>query len=249
MIKHIKKHHINLGLTVLLISAVMIIISVVWSLGLINLPSRLVYYSRQLSGSVSSNSKPAMELPLKFHRQEHSLSCEAATLKMVLDYHGVNVSESEIIEKLPFDPTPRSGDVWGNPQLGFVGNIDGKMMVDGYGVYWGPLALTASNWKKVKIIKNGLAKDLVEHISQGRPVIIWGYIGRGQPVSWQTPEGNRIYGINGEHTRVVYGYTGPADNPDGFMVMDPVYGPAYWEKSKLLRNWDAFSRTGVVVYP
>ena len=175
--------------------------------------------------------------------------CGPAVLKMVLNYHGVDVSESEVIAKLPFDPTPRSGNVWGDPQIGFVGNIDGKMMADGYGVYWGPLALTASNWKKVKIIKDGLAKDLVEHISQGRPIIVWGYIGRGRPVSWQTPEGNKIYGVNGEHTRVVYGFKGSAEDPDGFFVMDPVYGPAYWEKLKFLRNWDAFGRMGLVVYP
>lgn len=246
--KHIKKHHINLGWATFLISVGIIGVSVMWSLGTINLPAPIIYYSRELSGSVAGSSKLTKELPLKFHRQEHSLSCEAATLKMVLNYHGVDVSESEVISKLPFDSTPRSGDIWGDPNLGFVGNIDGKMMIDGYGVYWGPIALSAGNWKKVKIIKNGAVKDLVEHISRGRPIIVWGYIGRGKPVSWQTPEGKKIYGINGEHTRVVYGYKGSADNPDGFMVMDPVYGPAYWEKSKFMRNWDAFGRMGVVVY-
>ena len=247
--KHIKKHHLNLGWATLFISAGIILVSVVWSLGAIDLPSRLVYYSRQLSGTVAGNARPSVELPLKFHRQEHSLSCEAAALKMVLNYHGVNVSESEVIAKLPFDQTSRSGNIWGDPQMGFVGNIDGKMMVDGYGVYWGPLALTASSWIKTRIIKNGLAKDLVENISEGRPIIVWGYIGRGRLVTWQTPDGNKVYGIDGEHVRVVYGYTGSSDDPDGFMVMDPVYGPAYWEKAKFLRNWDSFGRTGMVVYP
>src|SRR5204862_750243 len=109
-----------------------------------NLPSSLVYYSRQFSNAVASRPSADQVLNLKFHKQEHSLSCEAATLKMVLDFYGMNVSESDIISKMPADPTPRSNDAWGEPNIGFVGNIDGKMMVDGYGIYWGPLAITSS---------------------------------------------------------------------------------------------------------
>ncbi|OGN00611.1 MAG: hypothetical protein A3F98_00510 [Candidatus Yanofskybacteria bacterium RIFCSPLOWO2_12_FULL_41_8] len=197
------------------------------------------------------HSLPAADvvLPLKFHRQEHSLSCEAATLKMVLDYHGIDVSESEVISKIPVDATVRSGDVWGDPHVGFVGNVDGKMMIDGYGVYWEPIAVVASEWKKTGIIKNGSVSDLVGHISEGRPIIIWGYLGRGRPVSWKTPDGETVRAVNGEHTRVVYGYKGSAEKPEGFFVMDPIYGPAFWETSELLRNWDAFERMGVVVYP
>lgn len=248
MIKHIKKHHLHLGWLTALFSISIILTSILWWREIIELPASWLYYSRQLSGSVSEHPKLSVELPLKFHRQEHSLSCEAATLKMVLNFHGIDVSESEIIKKMPFDTTLRSGNIWGDPHLGFVGNIDGKMMVDGYGVYWEALAVTGSNWTKVKVLKNGLVSDLVENISQGRPVIVWGYLGRGKPVSWQTPEGKKIYGVNGEHTRVVYGYKGPADEPDGFMVMDPTYGPAYWAREKFMRNWDAFGRAGIVVF-
>ena len=247
--RHIKKHHYNLGGIALAVSVVVFSVSVLWDFGMIELPAKIVSWGRQLSGAVATSSNLSAELPLKFHKQEHSLSCEAAVLKMVLNYHGVDVSESEVIEKMPFDETPRSGNVWGDPDIGFVGNIDGKMMVDGYGIYWGPLAITASHWKDSKIIKHGLAKDLAGHISAGRPVIIWGYLGRGKPVGWQTSEGKKIYGINGEHAFVVYGYDGPVDNPVGFKVMDPLYGPKYWKTSELIRNWDSFGRMGMVVYP
>lgn len=247
--KHVKRHHVNLGWITLAVSAGVILISAMWSLGIIDLPSPIVFYSRQISKVVAENPRPDVELPVKFYRQEHSLSCEAAVLRMVLNFHGVDVSESEVIQKMPFDETSRSGDVWGNPHLGFVGNIDGKMMQDGYGVYWEPLSLTASNWMGVQIIKNGTVEVLVKNISEGKPVIVWGYIGRGKPVSWQTSDGTKISGIDGEHTRIVYGYKGSAENPDGFMVMDPSTGPSYWEKSKFLHNWDAFGRMGIVVYP
>ena len=245
-----KKHgqHIILLFYTLGSSLVVLFIAVLWSLQLIKLPPSLIAYSRSLSFALSFKHQTASQLNVLFRKQEHSLSCEAAVLRMVLNYHGVEVSEDEVLEKLPFDSTRRSGNVWGEPDLGFVGDVDGKMGVDGYGVHWGPLAITAANWKQIKIIKHGLAEDLVEHISQGRPVIIWGYLGRGRPMSWLTLEGKKVYAINGEHTFVVYGYDGPADNPKGFLLMDPIYGPIYWDKSKLLRNWDAFGRMGLVVF-
>jgi len=249
MIGKIHKDHVRLLLFTLVSSLGVLVLAILWDLRVINLPSPLVYYVRLVSNSIYSLPAGDVKLALKFHRQEHSLSCEAAALKMVLDFHGLNISESEIISKIAVDPTPRSGDVWGNPHLGFVGNIDGKMMVDGYGVYWEPIAVATSRWKKVRIIKNGLAEDLIEHLSDGRPIIVWGYLGRGQPVNWKTPEGETVWAVNGEHTRVVYGFKGSAKNPDGFFVMDPIYGVSYWEKSKFLRNWDSFGRMGVVVYP
>ena len=243
------KYHIRVLLATLAGSATCLSLFILWNFQLIKIPPPLVHYFRLIDHRLNPVFYSASQLDLLFHRQEHSLSCEAAALKMVLNFHNVSVSEADIIAKLPFDSTPRSADIWGDPDLGFVGNIDGKMGLDGYGVYWGPLAITASYWKQAKIIKNGLASDLVGYISEGRPVIIWGYLGRGRPINWTTLNGKKVYAINGEHTFVVYGYDGSADDPEGFLLMDPIYGPTYWTKTKLLRNWDAFGRMGLVVYP
>lgn len=245
----LNKFHINIGSGLLISSLIIIFIYILWESGIINLPSPIIYYSRQLSSTVADRHKLTSELPIQFYKQEHSLSCEAAVLRMVLNYHGVDVSESEVLANMPFDPTLRSGNVWGDPNLGFVGDIDGKMGVDGYGIYWGPLAITASHWRESRIIKNGTTADLVDNIVAGRPIIIWGYLGRGMPISWITPEGKKINAIDGEHTFIVYGYDGSADNPNGFMLMDPIFGPKYVETDQLLINWDAFGRMGVVVYP
>lgn len=247
--RHIKKHHIHLGWATVTISFLVILVSFLWESGAINLPSSWIYYARQLSAGIIGQPKPTFELAVKFHKQEHSLSCEAATLKMVLDFYGLNVSESEIIKKMPFDPTPKNNGVWGDPDKGFVGNIDGRMPSTGYGIHWKPLAETARNWRGAEIIEGGLAGDLTRHLLAGRPVIVWGYLGRGRPLSWQTPDGKKVSAINGEHTRVVYGFRGSPENPDGFFLMDPTYGAMYWEKNVFLRNWDAFGRSGIVVYP
>lgn len=249
MTKNKHKKHIQLLVSVLGGSLSVLALSVLWSFQVIEFPSEVVYFARYLKINLSSYNQTASQLQVLFHKQEHSLSCEAATLKMILNYHDIDVSESEVINKIPVDSTPRLGDVWGDPNIGFVGNIDGKMLVDGYGVYWGPLAIAASHWRGSKIVKNGLTSDLVEHVSAGRPIIVWGYLGRGQSATWKTPEGETVRAVNGEHTRIVYGFKGSPENPDGFFVMDPIYGPEYWEKSKFMRNWDAFGRMGVVVYP
>lgn len=59
---------------------------------------------------------------------------------MALNFKGVNVSEDDLIPKVGFDKTPHNGNIWGNPYTAFVGNISGRQMVDGYGVYWGRAA-------------------------------------------------------------------------------------------------------------
>lgn len=177
------------------------------------------------------------------------MSCEIASLRAALLAQGIDVPESDLLRFLPFDQTPKGAGVWGDPNKGFVGNIDGKMFTTGYGVYWDPVAALAQRWKRAEIIRNGTPQELAEHLSAGRPVIVWGYLGRGLRSRWKTPAGETIEAVNGEHTRVAYGFSGSAENPEGFFLVDPIYGHAYWPIEKFLRNWDAFGRSGVVVYP
>jgi uncharacterized protein YvpB len=230
-------HYIRLGATLLLASFLIVFITSLWYLRLISLPAQAIHLGRYIDQKVSVfyQSKPISQLNVLFHKQEHSLSCEAATLKMVLDYHGLNFHESDLLKLMPFDTTPRTADVWGDPDKGFVGDIDGKMGQDGYGIHANALAELARNWKKAEVIKNGTAQLLAKHISEGRPVITWGFVGRGIEMNWK-------------HTRVVYGYKGTINHPEGFLVIDPIYGPAYWEVEKFMKNWSALGYSGVVIY-
>ena len=53
--------------------------------------------------------RPTVKLDVPYHKQEHSLSCEVASLLMALKYRGIDVTESELIQQLPIsDPGPRS---------------------------------------------------------------------------------------------------------------------------------------------
>ena len=191
-------------------------------------------------------------LAVEFDKQDHALSCEFAVLKMALVFRGVNIDEAELIKKTGFDNTPKkmiSGQmIWGDPQKGFVGNIDGKMLVDGYGVYWKPIAKTANQYRQSVWFEGWDISDLAVEIERGNPVIIWGYLGRGNTTSWQTSNGLKITGIYYEHSFLVNGLKGPVNNPEGFFLIDPIYGQIYYSKEEFLKKWNAFGRSGVVVY-
>ncbi len=189
-----------------------------------------------------------LKLPVVFHRQEHSLSCEAAAMTMALNYKGANITESDVISKLAFDPAARTSTTWGNPYTGFVGNIDGKMGTTGYGVYWQPIADAARNWKYTEARENMTVQDLALHLLNDQPVVIWGYFGAGNALTWKTPDGQQINAINGEHVRVVTGFVGDQNTPVGFSILDPIYGELYWTTEQLLENWKVFNNAGVVVY-
>lgn len=202
-----------------------------------------------LSGKDLQEPTATVKLAVPVHHQEHRLSCEAAALQMALAFYGIPVKESDLIAQMSFDQTPKSGDVWGDPQLGFVGSIDGQMLDTGYGIYWNPIAHLANHWAGSKVLYQSSAEELSQNIADGHPTVVWGFAGRGHKTSWMTPAGKRIDAVNGEHTRIVVGFTGPVTNPDGFFVIDPVFGPQYWGRDSFLDNWDAFDRSGVVVLP
>lgn len=191
----------------------------------------------------------ATRLPVSFHRQEHSLSCETATLKMALGAHQIVVSEDELIAKLPFDPTLKGAGIWGDPNKGFVGSINGSMLHTGYGVYWDPIADLGNQYATTRIIQHGSASEVARHVAAGNPVIVWGYYGRRAVYTWQTAKGETIKAVNGEHTRVVYGFDGPVENPTHFYLIDPLDGPMSWSTEKFMYNWSALDHHAVVVMP
>ncbi len=191
-----------------------------------------------------------VKLPVPCFQQEHSLSCEIACLKMALNYQGAHVSEQDLIKVLPFDVTPKKGEIWGDPNKAFVGDIDGEMGVNGYGVYWEPIALVGRHWRKTKILEGGTAQDLAANLAEKRPVIIWGYSGLGEakPIEWKTSTGAKVSAVRGEHARVVTGFAGDQKNPEVFFIADPIFGELFWSKAELEKNWKSLGNHGVVVY-
>ncbi len=195
---------------------------------------------------------PTIKLPIAFHRQEHSLSCEIAALKMALNFKGIKVTESDLLAQLPFDQTPKSGlpgqrSVWGDPDQGFVGDINGKMPATGYGVHWGPINHLASQYRPSEIIVGWSPTQIAQELMGGNPVIMWGVAGnRPRRIYWNTPDGKLVRAAIIEHTRVITGFSGPVDKPSGFYTMDPVYREIYYPVGKFYANWEYLDVYGVV---
>jgi len=187
------------------------------------------------------------KLDVPFHRQEHNLSCEVASLLMALSYKGVKTNEAELINIIGFDPTPKKDGVWGNPHIAFVGDIDGHQPSTGYGVYWQPVAKAGSYFRPTRWFTGGNLRDLTSEIKKGNPVVVWGTAGTGRRIDWKTPQGGNVVAVSGEHARVVIGYIGSMENPSRIITLDPLAGERYFSRQDFLWNWGLLNKSGVVV--
>ena len=211
----------------------------------ISCPNR---YSSECEYSFSFSTELSVtRLNVTFHRQEHSLSCEVATLVMALSYRGLNISEAELINFIGFDPTPKANGVWGNPHIAFVGDIDGHQPSTGYGVYWQPIASAGNQYRPTGWFTDGNLEMITGEIKKGNPVIIWGTAGTGRRIDWLTAEGGNVVAITGEHTMIVTGFMGSASNPTKIIVLDPLFGEKSFTQNSFLWNWRLLNRSGVIV--
>ncbi|HHE76424.1 MAG TPA: hypothetical protein ENL27_00325 [Candidatus Parcubacteria bacterium] len=200
----------------------------------------------------AANSRPEekitiLDIPLDW--QDHPLSCEAASLKMALKEKGVYLSEENIMKEIGYDSTPHKDGVWGDPDKGFVGSLDGRVCVSGYGVHWKAVARGANKWREAEPFSGWNLKKLTKEISLGNPVLVWGFIPVKtlHPCSWQTPDGKLIKTFKETHVRLAIGFIGNSDNPTKIILNDPLAGKLYWPSSFFLNNWKIFNYSGVAI--
>jgi len=186
-------------------------------------------------------------LAVPFHRQDHKLSCEIATLVMALRYRGIDIGEQPIIDAIGVDPTLKKNGVWGDPDVAFVGNIDGQQPGTGYGVYAAPIARVGSSYRPSRVITGVSLEELLTQVKGGNPVIVWGNASTGQRIDWKTPTGKTVRAIVGEHTRVVIGFVGSVSNPTTIITLDPLYGERRFSRDAFLADWALLGNLAVVV--
>lgn len=204
--------------------------------------------SREAYESTFVTQNATTKLTVPAYLQKYTLSCEIASLRMALNYRSLSLSEDDLIPKVGQDSTPHNGNIWGNPNIAFVGNIAGTQMVNGYGVHWAPIAKAAKEYRSAADFTGWDVGQLTKEIENNNPVIIWVYSHHGTPTSWRTPDGAEIYAVRDEHAVVAVGFVGPAVNPTQIIVNDPLIGQVYWPRAEFDRKWNIFNRSGVVVY-
>ena len=203
-------------------------------------------------------------LPVPFRWQEHTLTCEIATLRMAAEYHGHIWSEDALLKLLPVEerqPRYDSGSVvWADPNIVFPGNFQGWQLYHGgwaryperarsgqwgYGIHAPAIAnlavrigLAAEFFDRVEAVYDAIDDDHV-------PIVIVPDGGRDQAVRWQwhTPRGKPVDVINAEHSVVVKGY-----NDQTVWVNDPKGKVWSYRRDHFERAFDLL-QSGVAIGP
>ena len=139
-------------------------------------------------------------------RQLHRNSCETTALAIALrGAIGPDALQARLPRAAPSEPreTP-SGLVWGDPELGFVGDVDRR----GYGVYELPLLAVAKRSDPLAhdLTRRALATVLAA-LRDGHPIIAWVTLGASEPFTWRTPQGRLVRADHAEHAIALTGWT------------------------------------------
>lgn len=190
---------------------------------------------------------------IPFHRQEHALSCEVASLRSALLGLGIDVPERNLFAQLKKDPTPKTGNsqqgyVWGDPDTGFVGDVDGRMPVTGYGVFAGPLKVVADVYASSSIVDVSDMRAIDGALREQHPIIAWYVLGNNPSVMrWTTLDGTEVHAPLYEHTLVIVGYRGTADDIHGVYAIDPLTSLQYIAWDDFVWRTSLFNHQGLEV--
>ena len=150
-----------------------------------------------------------VHLSVARQRQSHNLSCESSAASMAATYHGIPLSESDVLAALPLND---------NPHQGFRGNVDGPTGgIEDYGVYAGPiLDILNSRGLQARPVKDGLS-GIKEALARGNPVIAWvTYDCQANTPTTQRIGDQEVVLVPYQHVVVVTGY-----NSSGVWANDP----------------------------
>lgn len=161
--------------------------------------------------------------------------CEVTSLSMLLSAVGHPVDKMQLARRQPVDPTPiswrpGSGDQpdldavihWGNPDVGFVGDVYAH---PGYGIYHDPLRRLLDEWlpgRALDLTGHPFA-DVVAQVDRGIPVLLWtttSYAPTDAWVTWQSPTGP-VRATQDEHAVLLIGH-----DHTNLLINDPLSGRA-----------------------
>src|SRR5215472_6210817 len=164
---------------------------------------------------------PPITINVPWYHQQYNLSCEEASLSMVLAYYGHPTTEKQIFDQIGIDLVhywagkPGGGD----PYVNFVGDPNGsEVQQTGYGVYWTPVRAAAVQFgARVAQAGEGIAPDTIySAIKAGHPALVWvtfdwqphtrsdyqAYDGKTVPYAGPEEHAMVVTGINGNSVRV-----------------------------------------------
>jgi len=190
-----------------------------------------------------------LNAPIISQYPELRSGCEITTLAMLVQYYGINKSKLDLLPEMKYDKTPVKMDsnkkiiYWGNPNLGFVGDVTGR--TKGFGIYHTSLLELLMKYIPTAIDLTGKSFEMLEDkIAEGIPVEVWTTINYQESVDWiewDTSIGP-IRTTFSEHAVLLVGY-----DKDNVYVNDPLTGLSQMKINKALfiRTWEMMEKQAV----
>jgi len=195
-----------------------------------------------------------IQMNVPAYKQAYPMSCELASLRMLLAYRGIFVTDYDILMRIGYNPRPRdkSTNTWDDPNQTYVGYLNGIPITNGYGVHSGPVAAAARSFGRQATSQWDVsAAWIAGQVYAGNPVEVWGHSAPDFLTSWNTDHGV-VQAAPSQHARVVYGVVGSASNSVAFHIIDPWTGTkVYWSAGQLMANMNGalpVSNQSVVVW-
>jgi uncharacterized protein YvpB len=175
--------------------------------------------------------------------------CEITTLAMLLQFNGIKKSKMDLLPEMKYDKTPVVLDdkkkivSWGNPNLGFVGDITGR--TKGFGIYHTALIQLLNKYIPTAVDLTGKPfEQLEDKIAEGIPVEVWTttkYQEVVEWVEWQTSIGS-LRTTFSEHAVLLVGY-----DKDNVYVNDPLsgLGQVKVNKARFIRTWEMMEKQAI----
>ncbi|MCD4751765.1 MAG: C39 family peptidase [Anaerolineaceae bacterium] len=170
--------------------------------------------------------------------QIRALSCESSAAVDWARYFEINIAEMDFHNQLP---------VSDNPEIGFVGNVNGIWGLtppNGYGVHAEPVAkLLRAYGLPALAVKNYTLEELKREIYNGQPVIIW-FVGQSwtnvSPITYNALDGSSVTVAPYEHVVLLVGY-----GPDYVTLLDSstIY---YKATSTFEKSWRVLDNMAII---
>lgn len=210
--------------------------------------------TREFTFSFTTGSQTfLLNVPLFY--QQYNFSCNLCATRMIVNYiNGYDVSELDIYNAIPKETVPYQEDqngnrTWGDPNVGYVGDINGNPK--GYGVYWTPISnYLSSQGISNTVYLNWNVPGIANEIQQGNVVMLWWWNGWStfEYIDWYTPGGKYIQAVNGMHSEVVVGFIGPVENPTHLILNDTFRGQRTLDRGYFESLWNILGRPALVAY-
>ena len=195
--------------------------------------------------SPAAGSHIIFNVPLTTQTPELARGCEAASLCMLLNYYGVNITKMELAQKINKEP-PITGyaggsEICGNPNKGFVGDMYEPDNF-GYGVYAAPILALANNYIAAEALHD--FSEIINRVKKNHPVWVivnaeYKKLPDYEFYEWKTEEG-KIKITYKEHSVLVTGY-----DKDYIYFNDPLGLNNKSPRNDFIDAWEQMGRQAV----